>query len=178
VSNNAATLLNASNRRNWTGRHGATCPADRQNSRAGCLSRRNDGYTCRRPCSLRQAASVQTASRLSSRCKQCQNATTNRKKLDKRNIRKEQFIELMGGCCQRCGYHEFPAGLDFHHVNRSEKEISPATIMDPAFSWEEARLELDKCVLLCANCHRAIEASQLEIEFSKRDGLGYTATNS
>lgn len=121
---------------------------------------------------------ARSSSRLMARCKQCQNATSNRKKLDKRNERKAQLIELMGGCCQRCGYCEFPAALDFHHVNRSEKAITPATLMDPAFTLDSALSELDKCVLLCANCHRAYEGGQLEVEFPKRDGLGYTVARS
>lgn len=56
---------------------------------------------------------------------------------------KQAFINSHGGHCVICGYSKSSEALDFHHVNRSDKNGKIRTI-------EEA----DKCVLLCANCHR------------------------
>lgn len=86
---------------------------------------------------------------------------------------KQQFVELAGGRCQRCGYDEFNGGLDFHHIYREEKEHNPGTIIysnDLEAAWQE----LDKCCLLCRNCHGGYTAGEWRAEFIKRDGLGWT----
>jgi len=66
-------------------------------------------------------------------------------------------IEYKGGKCQVCGYSKYPGALDLHHVNHVEKEFG---IADKGYtrSWEKVKVELDKCALVCANCHREIEA--------------------
>lgn len=62
-------------------------------------------------------------------------------------------IEYKGGKCEKCGYDKCQAALDFHHKNPTEKDfcISNRNI---SLHWEEIKKELDKCSLLCANCHR------------------------
>ncbi len=64
-------------------------------------------------------------------------------------------IEYKGGKCQVCGYRKYPGALDFHHVNGDKK----FGIGDKGYtrSWEKVKAELDKCILVCANCHREIE---------------------
>jgi hypothetical protein len=85
---------------------------------------------------------------------------------------KRKYVALSGGECARCGWSEFVAGLDFHHVDRKHKRFNPVyTIISGNFSF--AYSELDKCVLLCACCHRGVWAGQWDAEFVKRDGLGY-----
>jgi len=53
--------------------------------------------------------------------------------------------------CIKCGYNKCVDALDFHHLDPLQKEfrISDWNIR----SWERIKKELDKCVLLCANCH-------------------------
>ena len=65
-------------------------------------------------------------------------------------------ILYKGGKCQICGYSKYQGGLDLHHMNPKEKEFA---ISDKGYtrSWEKVRAELDKCILVCANCHREIE---------------------
>lgn len=65
-------------------------------------------------------------------------------------------IEYKGGKCQICGYSKCPRALELHHIN-GEKEFG---IGDKGYtrSWEKVKQELDKCVLVCANCHRELEA--------------------
>jgi hypothetical protein len=97
--------------------------------------------------------------------------------LEQRNIRKAKFVEMSGQVCQRCGYEGFLAALEFHHVNPEEKDRTPANLFTGgALPEETIYAELDKCVLLCANCHRAFEASEWTAEFVKRGEklLGYT----
>lgn len=65
---------------------------------------------------------------------------------------KKKAIEYLGGCCAHCK-GTFPSAVyDFHHVNPSEKEGVLSKIL--WYSWTKIQIELDKCILLCANCHR------------------------
>lgn len=88
-----------------------------------------------------------------------------------------EFVEAlefaMGGACQRCGYSTCLAALDFHHVNSQDKAGSVSDLAARR-KWEATRIEADKCVLLCANCHREYEHGLWTGEFVKRDGIGYT----
>lgn len=86
---------------------------------------------------------------------------------------KARFVELAGGKCHRCGYNAFNAALDFHHVYPSQKKYNPTHIIYSG-NFEKAWRELDKCCLICHNCHTTYEAGMWRAEFIKRDGLGYT----
>ncbi len=89
------------------------------------------------------------------------------------NGRKAWASELLGGCCQRCGYHEFFAALHFHHVDPSTKTQTLAAVMA---TGDDAAVmaELDKCALMCGNCHQALHKGSLSIVFVKRQELGWT----
>lgn len=65
---------------------------------------------------------------------------------------KQKAVAYMGGVCADCGGEFHQAVFDFHHLNPSEKEVGPASTL--LLKWEKAKAELDKCVMLCANCHR------------------------
>lgn len=68
---------------------------------------------------------------------------------------KDLAIEYKGGKCIFCGYSKYKGALDFHHLNESQKEFSLST-RGLTRSWERIKQELEKCVLVCANCHREI----------------------
>ena len=53
--------------------------------------------------------------------------------------------------CVVCGYSAHPAALDFNHV-RGEKLFNVS--QDPKVAKEKLLAEIDKCDVLCANCHR------------------------
>ncbi|MEI7999365.1 MAG: hypothetical protein WCH62_07675 [Candidatus Omnitrophota bacterium] len=59
----------------------------------------------------------------------------------------------MGGKCSACGYHKCDDALEFHHLDRSKKDFGISS-KGYARSWQKVKEELDKCLLLCANCHR------------------------
>ena len=65
-------------------------------------------------------------------------------------------VEYLGGCCSRCGYTGNLNAFDIHHKDPSLKEIEFRA--SGSLSWDKIRSELDKCVLLCANCHRITHA--------------------
>ena len=70
---------------------------------------------------------------------------------------KVMAIEYKGNKCQICGYCKYPGALELHHINKSDKSFG---IGDKGYtrSWERTKQELDKCILLCANCHREVGA--------------------
>lgn len=69
-------------------------------------------------------------------------------------IRKLQLIENKGGKCENCGYNKNIAALDFHHINASEKEFSLDKRTLGNKSMDKILKKAEKCILLCANCHR------------------------
>lgn len=92
-------------------------------------------------------------------------------------VKKRQAIELLGGQCARCGYNEFQRGLSFHHVNPATKATTISNLIGThrlGISDQSVLEELDKCILLCRNCHAGLHAGEWEPTFVKRDGLGWT----
>ena len=71
----------------------------------------------------------------------------------RRNVLKEEAIKYKGDKCENCGYDKCHSALEFHHNDPSQKDfgISQDGNTRP---WEVIKEELDKCVMLCANCHR------------------------
>ena len=77
--------------------------------------------------------------------------------LQRRENNKAEYILLKGGKCEICGFEyngENAACFDFHHENPEEKEYNPSTAI--RLRREKALKELEKCQLVCANCHRLI----------------------
>lgn len=74
------------------------------------------------------------------------------------NIRKHQnkikAIEYKGGKCERCGYMKCIRALCFHHKDPSQKDFGISG--NHCRKWEIVKSELDKCLLLCHNCHMEI----------------------
>ncbi len=60
-----------------------------------------------------------------------------------------------------CGYRRCQAALDFHHLDENKKDfgLSKDGITR---SWERTKKELNKCILVCSNCHREIHAGILQ----------------
>lgn len=115
-------------------------------------------------------------------CRKCEYKRRDKKRLYRYSKRRNdqlkiEFVELAGGCCQRCGFDEAPAALDFHHVYSAKKQGEPSRLI---FSRDKTKAwgELDKCCLLCSNCHRLYKARVWRAEFIKRDGLGWTVGKS
>lgn len=83
----------------------------------------------------------------------------------KRKRLKVKAVLYKGGKCIACSYDKCIWALEFHHRDRAEKSFSIAAPETRA--WEKLRVELDKCDLLCANCHR--EKEYEEILKTKKD---------
>lgn len=70
---------------------------------------------------------------------------------------KQELVEYKGGKCQICGYNKCLSALDFHHLDPSTKDFTISSNMK-YFNIENLKIELDKCILVCANYHREIHA--------------------
>ena len=79
-----------------------------------------------------------------------------------RQKRKQELVYIMGGKCSLCGYDRCIAALEFHHIDKSQKERQLSS--GSCHSWEEDVKEVKKCSLVCSNCHKEIEAFGLEVE--------------
>ena len=56
--------------------------------------------------------------------------------------------------CIRCGYNEHPIALDFHHRENTGKIANISKLVLAGASLSRIKCELEKCDILCANCHR------------------------
>ena len=74
---------------------------------------------------------------------------------ERRRKLKDMAIKYKGGKCEKCGYNKCNGALDFHHLNPLEKDFSISST-GTTKSFERIKKELDKCILVCANCHREI----------------------
>ena len=80
--------------------------------------------------------------------------------------RKERCIEYKGGKCIVCGYNKYIGSMTFHHLDPSVKNYNIAKLK--SYTLEELKPELDKCVLLCLNCHGETHSGLIDIsEFMK-----------
>ncbi len=82
----------------------------------------------------------------SRRCAQSYAVSVRRKEL------KYMAVLYKGGECQICGYNACINALHFHHRDPDEKDFS-LSYKGHTYSFEKIKSELDKCDLLCANCH-------------------------
>lgn len=73
---------------------------------------------------------------------------------------KQRLVDYKGGKCQICGYDRCINALEFHHVNPEEKDF---TISGGTKSFDTLKPEIDKCILVCSNCHREIHAGLIKI---------------
>ena len=91
------------------------------------------------------------------RCKKCMVEQD----FNKRHRIKSILVEYKGGKCEICGYDKCLNALDFHHINSQEKKfaLNSANYNKSLSSLKE---ESDKCILVCANCHREIHYKENE----------------
>ena len=61
--------------------------------------------------------------------------------------------EEAGNCCSICGYSKCLAALEFHHTDPTVKE---GGIIGSTASLAKQRVGAEKCILVCANCHREL----------------------
>jgi len=57
--------------------------------------------------------------------------------------------------CKKCGENHISC-LEFHHLDPSEKEFGVSNLVKLNKTKEEVLNEIDKCIVLCSNCHRKL----------------------
>lgn len=102
-------------------------------------------------------------------CIRCGNITKFRRKLCqsctqtiRRYLTKKAGIKLLGNKCTRCGFDKDISALEFHHKDKN-KEYQISKIYNK--SWKVVKKEIEKCELLCSNCHRIEHAGNRDIKF-------------
>ena len=96
--------------------------------------------------------------RYHSQCKRCGLDRTQKKQKEL----KLKCIEYKGGKCCLCGYNRYAGSLEFHHIEPSKKDFG---ISDGrCYDFEKVKGELDKCILVCRNCHGEIHGGFVKIQ--------------
>lgn len=76
---------------------------------------------------------------------------------DSRRDSKITYLNYSGFSCKKCGYDKCPASLTFHHRDPSKKDFMIGSLSKRVKDISELddiiKVELDKCDVLCANCH-------------------------
>lgn len=108
------------------------------------------------------------------KCMTCYNAyfrlyNKNNKAHQKRvnKVRKEKSdfvsnIKLTNGCFI-CGYKKCKTSLHFHHLHPEDKRFNISWAVRKNLSKDNINTEIDKCVILCSNCHGEIEEGVIEL---------------
>ena len=77
-----------------------------------------------------------------------------------RRKNKQKAVNYLGGFCKICGIgYTSIAVYDFHHEKGKKEDILGN--MFATARWERIQEELNKCVLMCANCHRLFHVKEL-----------------
>jgi hypothetical protein len=75
---------------------------------------------------------------------------------------KIRAVNYLGGKCSICGYKKNYSALSFHHKDITQKDFPIAN--SKGLKWELMQNELDKCVLLCSNCHAELHYPSLDVQ--------------
>lgn len=87
-------------------------------------------------------------------------------KVDSKNKResfKKEAIQYGGGSCRHCNYNTNYSALSFHHTDPTKKDF-PLSGIKALTLKEDHKKELDKCILLCQNCHTSIHNTLRELQ--------------
>lgn len=83
---------------------------------------------------------------------------------DRRRRLRQKAVEYGGGECQLCGYKKCINALSFHHKDPTQKDFG-LSARGLTRSWEKMKPEIDKCILVCANCHAEMHAGLIKKKF-------------
>jgi len=77
--------------------------------------------------------------------------------------RKLELVEMAGGQCIVCGYSKNLAALTFHHTDTDQKDFKLDMRSMANRSLEPVLAELEKCILVCHNCHAELHYPHLDL---------------
>jgi hypothetical protein len=88
------------------------------------------------------------------------NREYNNKKL---MVEKLNQLKLEKGSCEICGDYHPPCCFDFHHIGIEDKKKEVSYLAGKGYKWETILTEVEKCIMICAPCHRKIHAGLLTL---------------
>ena len=107
--------------------------------------------SCKKNCKTSEFHNRRGKKNSSVYCKKCTTSQT----LSRLQKLKKQMVDYKGGCCQICGYDKYMGALEFHHIDPTQKDFNLSRMKQYTFDIKVTN-ELDKCILVCSNCHREI----------------------
>ena len=75
-------------------------------------------------------------------------------------------LHFLGNKCSQCGYDKCSEALEAHHIGK-DKIDGISNLIAKFKDWKTIKRELEKCVLLCANCHREFHANNKKLKLIK-----------
>jgi hypothetical protein len=70
---------------------------------------------------------------------------------------KNRMFDYLGGACKRCNNDDRRV-LCFHHLDPLQKKFDVSTKWN--LNYKKLKIELDKCILLCRNCHSIVHLTR------------------
>ena len=131
-----------------TSTHASLCPEKKK-----CLK-------CKKELPISEFYYLKKRNSYSWNCKSCDKLTT----YEKRTLFRTKCINYAGGRCKVCGYNKSIFAMEFHHRDAMNKDFSIASMWFKNF--DDVKYELDKCDLLCSNCHRELHETKTMREIS------------
>ena len=91
-----------------------------------------------------------------------------REAVSKRRIKlRDMAREYKGGKCMLCGYSKCSRALSFHHIDPTKKDFGLSE-RGITRSWKRIKQEIDKCILVCANCHMELHEGITQLPLENR----------
>lgn len=90
-------------------------------------------------------------------CKLCNDT----KSIERKRNSKKMAVEYKGGKCMFCGYNKYHGSMHFHHTDPTKKDFNISDFK--TYDFEKIKRELDKCFLVCSNCHGEIHGGLLSV---------------
>ncbi len=75
----------------------------------------------------------------------------------RRKAIKQRALNYMGKKCIFCHYNKYEGALEFHHKVAETKKFGIGQ-KGHSRSWKKVQAELNKCILVCSNCHKEVHA--------------------
>lgn len=100
-------------------------------------------------------------------CEKCHREKHNQNKNTNDNKSKKILLDIKSiSGCEICGYNDYIGALDFHHNKDKNFEIGKVRIYDNSCDKisEKIYKEIDKCRVLCANCHQDLHFDKEKFE--------------
>lgn len=87
-----------------------------------------------------------------------------------RRLIKKKAVKYKGNKCYCCNQQYPLVVYDFHHLNPSQKDFSLGD-KTSTVKWEKVQIEIDKCILVFANCHRQIHNGDIILDQEQKDNV-------